>query len=300
MDNESRFIPSHPAPEDGVQVGGHGGKDALIIEGEKCKKHGPPKETKFYELTQVEGPIKEYHDAHLIPHFYGIEKITNDEGETRDYIVMENLTHGFIHPVIVDFKMGTQTWDSDCSPKKLDQHKEIDAATTTASLGFRYGGELTYDAVKGCSTKYPKTYGLNATSETMINYMKEYLNNGSSKLRTDVIPYFIEQLKKQKEFADKKMIRFHASSLIHIYEGDISISNPQKPVIKLLDFAHYWFIDENDKEKFDAGFGFGVSITLPPRPADLATGVFALFLPLAETLWFFLTHLSGSGIRFGS
>ena len=94
QNNESRFIPTHPAPEDGVQVGGHGGKGALIISGDKCKKPCASKELKFYEATQAEGPIKMYHDAHLIPQFYGVEQ-TQVDGETVNYVVMENLTFGF-------------------------------------------------------------------------------------------------------------------------------------------------------------------------------------------------------------
>ena len=94
QNNESRFIPTHPAPEDGVQVGGHGGKGALIISGDKCKKPCASKELKFYEATQAEGPIKMYHDAHLIPQFYGVEQKQVD-GETVNYVVMENLTFGF-------------------------------------------------------------------------------------------------------------------------------------------------------------------------------------------------------------
>lgn len=94
QDNESRFIPTHPAPVDGVQVGGHGGKGALVICGEKCKKPCAGKELKFYEATQAEGPIKMYHDAQLIPRFFGVEQ-AQVEGEAVTYVVMENLTFGF-------------------------------------------------------------------------------------------------------------------------------------------------------------------------------------------------------------
>lgn len=37
-------------------------------------------------------------------------------------------------------KMGTQTWDEDCNPKKKDGHIQRDQETTSAKMGFRFCG----------------------------------------------------------------------------------------------------------------------------------------------------------------
>lgn len=124
--------------------------------------------------------------------------------------------------------------------------REIDAATTTASLGFRFGGMMTYNAAEKKSQKHPKTFGLNATAETMCNYLEKYLANGTESIRADVIPFFVDELKRHLDFAKKRLLRFHASSLVHVYEGDVTVTKPKKPVVKFLDFAHYWSYDEHD------------------------------------------------------
>ena len=41
---------------------------------------------------------------------------------------------------IKDMKMGTQTWDEDCNPKKKDGHIQRDQETTSAKMGFRFCG----------------------------------------------------------------------------------------------------------------------------------------------------------------
>lgn len=108
---------------------------------------------------------------------------------------------------------------------------------------------MTYNAVEKKSQKYPKTFGLNATAETMCDYLEKYLANGTEKPRTDVIPFFIDELKRHLDFAKRRLLRFHASSLVHIYEGDVTAKAPKKPVVKFLDFAHYWSYDEQDSMK---------------------------------------------------
>ena len=105
---------------------------------------------------------------------------------------------------------------------------------------------MTYNAVEKKTQKYPKTFGLNATAETMCDYLEKYLANGTEKPRTDVIPFFIDELKRHLDFAKRRLLRFHASSLVHIYEGDVTAKAPKKPVVKFLDFAHYWSYDEQD------------------------------------------------------
>ena len=108
---------------------------------------------------------------------------------------------------------------------------------------------MTYNAVEKKTQKYPKTFGLNATAETMCDYLEKYLANGTEKPRTDVIPFFIDELKRHLDFTKRRLLRFHASSLVHIYEGDVTAKAPKKPVVKFLDFAHYWSYDEQDSMK---------------------------------------------------
>jgi 1D-myo-inositol-tetrakisphosphate 5-kinase/inositol-polyphosphate multikinase len=64
-------------------------------------------------------------------------------GETNDLrqaIVLQNLTHPFVRPCVLDVKLGTQLYDEDASPEKARRMEEVSRATTTGTTGLRLTG----------------------------------------------------------------------------------------------------------------------------------------------------------------
>lgn len=98
------------------QVGGHSGASALLFRDGKVYKPTTviPREAEFYRSV-VAGEVP----AGLTPHCYGFEDITDEKYGTQTYVVMEDMTKKYKHPCVLDLKIGTQTWDADCTPTKL-------------------------------------------------------------------------------------------------------------------------------------------------------------------------------------
>jgi 1D-myo-inositol-tetrakisphosphate 5-kinase/inositol-polyphosphate multikinase len=55
-------------------------------------------------------------------------------------IVLENLTHRFVRPNVLDVKLGTQLYDEDATPEKQERMRQAALATTSATTGIRLTG----------------------------------------------------------------------------------------------------------------------------------------------------------------
>lgn len=56
------------------------------------------------------------------------------------YLLLENVTHTYRYPNILDLKIGTQMDRFDCSPEKKDKHLNLVQSSSTGSLGLRVAG----------------------------------------------------------------------------------------------------------------------------------------------------------------
>ena len=66
-----------------------------------------------------------------------------------EYILLENLTHKYQHPCVLDLKMGTRQYADDDSAAKQQRKKAKVATTTSSSLGVRINGMQVRAAVSG-------------------------------------------------------------------------------------------------------------------------------------------------------
>ena len=73
--------------------------------------------------------------AEFCPRYFGTRSFGG-----RDYVVLEDLTHGMARPLVVDIKVGTCTVAPDAPWTKRITHLAKDRATTTRSLGLRVVG----------------------------------------------------------------------------------------------------------------------------------------------------------------
>lgn len=55
-------------------------------------------------------------------------------------LVLENLTHRFLHPNVLDIKLGTQLFDEDATEEKKARMTKAAAASTSGEKGVRLTG----------------------------------------------------------------------------------------------------------------------------------------------------------------
>lgn len=61
-----------------------------------------------------------------------------------DYLILEDITHRFIHPCILDLKMGQRVWDDNAHPDKIE--RELKKYPAQETLGFRIVGMRVSDS----------------------------------------------------------------------------------------------------------------------------------------------------------
>ncbi|PIL33058.1 hypothetical protein GSI_04507 [Ganoderma sinense ZZ0214-1] len=74
-------------------------------------------------------------------------------------LVLENLTHAFAKPNILDIKLGTVLYSDDASPEKRARMEKTARDTTSFETGVRLTGFQVYDLATGKAVNTPKAYG---------------------------------------------------------------------------------------------------------------------------------------------
>ena len=252
-------------PENEAQVGGHSGAAALLFrEGRVLKPTTAcPREAAFYRAV-LAGAVP----AGLTPRCFGFEAVVDARYGPQTYVVMEDVTRRYVRPCVLDLKIGTQTWDADCSPAKragrlcflvvhlplsvpllvftfthkhtqTDQHR--DETTTTATLGFRFCGMRVWDGVAEKSVRYAKDYGWTCFGDAeMVAALRVFVVDAAGHVRTTVVRAFLERLRAIRAFVVQSQWTLYASSVLFVYEGDTAADSQQPPTACMIDFAHSW------------------------------------------------------------
>ncbi len=170
------------------------------------------------------------------------------------HIVLENITHGFRKPNILDLKLGAQLWDEDARPEKRARLDAVSSATTSGSLGFRIAGMRTHKGAqvpdvpenlkefvesdkKGGYWIYNKMYGRKFNAKEVNEGFDSYIFPGT---RTEaeldrareVLAYFLGEVKDIIEVFEKKESRMYSASILLVYEGDVEEYAKTKKILR--------------------------------------------------------------------
>lgn len=208
----------------------------------------------------------------------GVERLHGRKLDTELHIVLENITHGFKRPNVLDLKLGAQLWDEAANAEKRRKLDEVSAATTSGSLGFRIAGMRTYkgenapevdeDLKKytenngGGYWVYNKMYGRKFDEKDVDEGFWSYvLPQGKSQAELErareILSYFLGEVKDIQAAFEKKESRMYSASILLVYEGDLEEYKKTKEVlakgeigededddlpklaaVKMIDFAH--------------------------------------------------------------
>ncbi|RDX47392.1 SAICAR synthase-like protein [Lentinus brumalis] len=155
------------------QVGGHAGV-MTSEDGSLLIKPALAAEVAFYQSVTGDpsfAPLRPY-----VPKFYGTLRLEGKldesqpqaEGEPlkvvqapgeKESLVLENLSHSFLKPNILDVKLGTVLYDDSASEEKRARMEKTARETTSLETGVRLTGFQVYDLATGSAVNTPKSYG---------------------------------------------------------------------------------------------------------------------------------------------
>ncbi|KAF2655554.1 inositol hexaphosphate kinase 3 [Lophiostoma macrostomum CBS 122681] len=173
----------------------------------------------------------------------GVERLHGRKLETELHIVLENITHGFKRPNVLDLKLGAQLWDEASKPEKRARLDEVSNSTTSGSLGFRIAGMRTYtgqSGAKGVDEKfkefvedngsgtlvYNKFYGRKFTTKDIEEGFWAYVLPQGKETRElerarEVLSYFLGEVRDIQKAFESKESRMYSASILLVYEGDL-------------------------------------------------------------------------------
>jgi len=200
-----------------------------------------PREKDFYEALEAR---KHSSLKKLVPKYYGTLTLKPSEdcklrAELRDtpseYLVLEDLTHDFIHPCILDVKLGVTHHDinlEDPRPPILRKSKYL----TAPAIGFCLTGMQVFKTTSSRFEFMDKQEGRELTEKTISDKLFYFFHNGNS-LREDILTLLLQRLKHvSMYFENEPDFLFRSTSLLLIYEGQPN-GEPRVDA-RMIDFAH--------------------------------------------------------------
>ncbi|KAF2451206.1 SAICAR synthase-like protein [Karstenula rhodostoma CBS 690.94] len=172
-----------------------------------------------------------------------VERLHGKKLDTELHIVLENITHGFKKPNVLDLKLGAQLWDDAAKPEKRARLDKVSAETTSGSLGFRIAGMRVYKGepvpeapeelgkfveadADGGYWVYNKMYGRKFAEADINEGFESYIHGqgrqGKELERArEVLAYFLGEVKDITRAFENKESRMYSASILLVYEGDV-------------------------------------------------------------------------------
>ena len=194
------------------------------------------RENAFYQRSKMLGD--------LIPRY--IETVHFDE----QYIQLEDITHDFQRPCIMDVKIGTKSYEPSASASKIQE--EVRKFPPQQHLGFRVQGVKVFNTSEGQYETYDKYYCRDQDYDALVELFRIFLGGSEESMirernRVNLLPRMIDRLREMRDrIAPIQEYTFVASSLLFVYEAVGPAFG--KMDIRLIDFAHVLYEREFQQE----------------------------------------------------
>ncbi|KAJ8250518.1 hypothetical protein COCON_G00224400 [Conger conger] len=217
----------------GHQVAGHkyGVDKAGILQhpdGTVLKQLQPPprgcREMQFYSKVygadSIDPCLQEL--QRYLPTYHGTWCSPDTPNEL--FLKLEDVTRRFCKPCIMDVKIGQRSYDPFASQEKREQ--QIKKYPLMEEIGFLVLGMRVYQTSSDTCEIYDQHYGRNLVKASLRDGLAKFFNNGDG-LRKDAIADSIKKVRDILQwFEGQRRFHFYASSLLFVYEGDLSGQTP--------------------------------------------------------------------------
>ncbi|KZV68097.1 SAICAR synthase-like protein [Peniophora sp. CONT] len=229
------------------QVGGHLGVQSTA-DGSLIIKPSLPAEASFYQQLAADAKLADLRP--FTPKFLGtltleeraaVERVEGkgeDEAKgvseaykaaEKESLVLENVSHAFARPNILDIKLGTVLYDEGATPEKRARMEETARKTTSAETGVRLTGFQVYDNNTGKPVPTGKEYGKSIKPADLPDGMRRFFPVPSSSSSQGLpaptllpilegIRDIVEQL---REVLSEIELRMVGGSVLIVYEGEV-------------------------------------------------------------------------------
>ncbi|KAL0479792.1 hypothetical protein AKO1_007411 [Acrasis kona] len=191
-------------------------------------------ESYFYEEIAPTLPALES----FMPKYLGCAHLTDGDA-TKKYLALEHITLDYKNPVVIDFKIGTQSYDYTANEAKIQ--KELAKFNKQEELGFRISGKRSFN-------KHTREYHyqiqedlISTTPENFKDVMERYLFDGH-KIRTKTGRLMIGRLQELLNWFENEndKYKFFGSTVLLIYDSDRE--DGEKWSVWFIDHAHVFII----------------------------------------------------------
>ncbi|EPE06751.1 inositol polyphosphate multikinase [Ophiostoma piceae UAMH 11346] len=169
--------------------------------------------------------------------------------DTDRAVVLENATHGYRHPNILDVKLGKRLYANGAAEKKIEHMKLISDQTTHKNFGFRIAGMRVWNGAgedsadtetkaeaepKNASpsirsengyTVYDKDYGRKEVNDdNVVDAFRRFVFNKAAGIDEEhgraIAAAFKSDLENVRDVLEKERTCMFSSSLLFVFEGD--------------------------------------------------------------------------------
>jgi len=232
-----------------TQIAGHGSCNdgqrgmfqhkGFVLKPVQASPRGP-REVSFYRGLTGSTSQDDLKMLEITARFYGVETVRMTGGEMCEFLVLENITKGFIKPCLMDIKIGAQTFGPDATEEKKAKEAKSYVGTKIP-FGFSVLGIIS-NTNQG-HNRLTKAFGRSLNERNLDAILENFLDNLDRKLAVKVAKCFLEKLDIVLDFFFNQLT-YHvfASSLLFVYDYEnldnvnFDLCNPVR--VKLIDFAH--------------------------------------------------------------
>ncbi|KAF8602811.1 SAICAR synthase-like protein [Ceratobasidium sp. AG-I] len=225
-----------------MQVGGHKGVKQSG-EGDLIMKPCLPAERDFYQAIASDERLARLRG--LVPQFYGMLRLegqveaqsagelgpdqlrevlarnTGEADQGKESIVLQNLSHRFRKPNIMDIKLGTVLYDHTANEDKKARMEKVARETTTLETGVRLTGFSVYDPASQTYTVAPKEYGKSIKAEQLPEGIARFFPESVPRDHLlKVLGVVHEKLLEIQQALAETEIRMVGGSVLIVWEGD--------------------------------------------------------------------------------